>query len=464
MADSYDVVIIGSGPGGYVAALRAAQLGLTVALVEKNRTLGGTCLNIGCIPSKALLHSTEIFHFMQEKGAAHGLQAEKLAIDLNALMKQKDASVSRLVKGVETLCQQRKVDLKWGLGRIRDAHTVAVEGEKSETLSAKNIIIATGSSSIELPFLKFDGKAIVSSDHALSLPKIPEKMVVVGAGAIGLELGSVWSRMGSKVTVVEFLPRVAPTFDADISKMAQRVFKKQGLTFALETKVTGYDKKKKLLTAENKKGEEVTFEADVVLVAVGRKPHTDSLGLSEAGVEVDEKGRVQTDAHFRTNVEGIYAIGDVKDGPMLAHKAEDEGVACVELIAGKAGHVNYAAIPNVIYTAPEIASVGLSEEEAKAQGREVSTGRFPLTANGRAIAMDETDGIIKTIADKKTDRLLGVHMIAANASELIAAAVTHIEYGGSAEDLGRTATAHPTLGEALKEAGLAAGSGAIHAL
>jgi len=464
MAD-YDLLIIGSGPGGYVAAFRGAQLGLKTALVEKDPYLGGTCLNVGCIPSKALLHSTEIYHFVQERGEAHGIKTGKLSPDIPALMKRKDAVVQQLNGGIEQLAKKREVDVLHGLGSFTEDGKVNVEGEKGgQTVSAKHIIIATGSVPVELPFMKFDGKTIVSSDEAIAFDKVPKKLVVVGGGAIGLELGSVWARLGSEVTVVELLPQIAPTFDQDVSKMAQRFFKKQGLQFELGAKVTGTKKegRKLYLTAE-RKDEELSFEADKILVCVGRKPTTEGLACDRAGVELDEKGRVKIDAHFRTSAPNIYAIGDVVAGPMLAHKAEEEGVACVEMIAGKGGHVNYEVIPNVIYTEPEIASVGIGEDQAKEDKIAVNVGKFPLAANGRAIATDATDGFIKVIADQKTDRILGVQIIAKNASELIASAVTHMEYGGSAEDLGRTIHAHPTLSESLKEAGLAANKMAIHA-
>lgn len=463
---SFEAVIIGAGPAGYVTAIRLAQLGLKTALVEKNAHLGGTCLNVGCIPSKALLHSTEVFHFMKEKGAEHGIIAGSLKADIGALMKKKTAVVDRLRQGVRQLVEKRGITIIAGQASFIGPDSLQVDdGKKKTVLKAKHTVIATGSSVVELPFLKFDGKTVVSSDEAIAFDKPPAKLVVVGAGAIGLELGSVWSRLGSEVTVVEMLPQIAPTFDKDIASQLQRVFTRQGLRFELGVKVTGIEEEKKqtFLTAE-KNGKPMRFEADKILVAVGRKPNTAGLALDKAGIKLDEKGRIPTDDHFRTSVKGIYAIGDVIAGPMLAHKAEDEGVACAEIIAGKGGHVNYDAIPNVIYTDPEVASVGLGEEEAKKKGLEISIGKAPLAANGRAIASDSTDGLVKVIADAKTDRLLGVQIVAHNASELIAAAVTHMEYGGSAEDLARTVTAHPTLGESLKEAAMAVDKRAIHAL
>jgi len=464
--NKYDLLVIGSGPGGYVAAFRGAQLGLKTVLVEKDPTLGGTCLNVGCIPSKALLHSTEIYHFVQAHGEAHGIKTGKLTPDIPALMKRKEAVVQQLNGGIDQLAKARKVDVLHGLGSFTEDGQVKVTGEKGEqTVVADHVIIATGSVPIELPFMKFDGKTIVSSDEAIAFDKVPKKLVVVGGGAIGLELGSVWARLGSEVTIVEMLPVIAPTFDRDVSKIAQRFFKKQGLAFELGTRVTGTKKegRKTFLTTE-REGEERSLEADKILVCVGRKPTTQGLGCDRAGVKLDDKGRVEIDDCFRTSAKNIYAIGDVVKGPMLAHKAEEEGVACVEMIAGKGGHVNYEVIPNVIYTEPEIASVGIGEDQAREDKIAVNVGKFPLAANGRAIATDATDGFVKVVADRETDRILGVQIVAKNASELIASAVTHLEYGGSAEDLGRTIHAHPTMSESLKEAGLAVNKMAIHSL
>ena len=464
---SFDLVVLGSGPGGYVAAIRAAQLGFKTALVEKDKTLGGTCLNVGCIPSKALLHSTEMFHFAGHGAADHGIDLTNLSVDISKLMARKERTVSQLCGGVAQLMKANKVSVLQGLGMLEGQGKVRVSGDAGESLlEAKHIVIATGSVPVELPFLPFDGETVVSSTQAIAFDKIPERLVVVGAGAIGLELGSVWARLGAQVNVVEFLPVIAPTFDKDVSKMAERLFKKQGLHFHLGTKVTGLKKDAgtAYLQAENKKGEAIEIEADKVLVAVGRKPFTNGLGLEKAGLETDEKGRIPVNQHFQTNVPGIYAIGDVIAGPMLAHKAEEEGVACIECIAGQAGHVNYDVIPNVIYTEPEIASVGLTEAAAKEQKIETKSGKFNFAANGRAIATDATDGFVKVIADAKTDRLLGIQIIAKSGSELIASAVSHMEYGGSAEDLGRTIHAHPTLSEAMKEAALAVGGNAIHSV
>jgi len=462
--NTFDLIIIGSGPGGYVAAIRGAQLGLKTALIEKEKHLGGTCLNVGCIPSKALLHSTEMYHFAGHGADAHGIDLTNLSINIEKLMAKKSKTVDQLRAGVQHLMRANKIKVFNGLGMLAGGSKVRIKEKNDETvLTGKHIIIATGSSSIELPFLQFDGEIVVSSDQAIAFNTVPEKLAVVGAGAIGLELGSVWARLGSKVEVIEFLPNIAPTFDKDVSKMAERLFKKQGLNFHLKTKVTGLKKEKgkNILTAE-KDGKEIVFEADKVLVAVGRKPYTDRLGLETAGIETDDKGRIPVDKYFKTSADGIYAIGDVIPGPMLAHKAEEEGVACVERIAGQAGHVNYDVIPNVIYTEPEIASVGMTEAAAKEAGIEFKSGKFNFAGNGRAIATDATDGFVKVTACAKTDRIIGVQVIAKSASELISAAVTHMEYGGSAEDLGRTIHAHPTLSEAMKEAGLAVGGNAIH--
>lgn len=471
----YDIIVIGAGPGGYVCAIRAAQLGLKTALVEKRPTLGGTCLNVGCIPSKALLHSTELYHTVKADGARHGIKVSGMELDLPALLKRKDEVVSKLVKGVEQLVKTRKIEIVRGLAQLRGNGRVSVspvladgkvdtKGE-AKVITGKNIVIAAGSVPVELPFLKFDGETVVSSDEAINFQQVPEKLVVVGGGAIGLELGSVWNRLGSKVTVVEFLPTIAAGYDEDISKVAERLFKKQGMDIQTGTKVTGIrsEKGKHFLTAE-RDGKTVEFEADKILVSVGRRAFLENLDLDDGGVKIDDRKRILIDQNFRTSAPNIYAIGDIVHGPMLAHKAEEEGVAVAENIAGQHGHVNYDAIPNVIYTWPEMAGVGITERQAKDAKRDVRVAKFPLTANGRALAMDATDGVIKVIADAKTDKLLGVQIVAASASELIAEAVAHIEYGGSAEDMGRTIHAHPTLSEALKEAGLAIHKMAIHGL
>ncbi|MEC9228025.1 MAG: dihydrolipoyl dehydrogenase [Verrucomicrobiota bacterium] len=463
--NNFDLIVIGSGPGGYVAAIRGAQLGLQTAIVEKDPNLGGTCLNVGCIPSKALLHSTEMYHFAEHSASNHGIDLTNLSINVEKLMAKKNQVVSQLRGGVAHLMKSNRIKVFKGLGKLAGEQKVLVQNaDTSETLNAPHIIIATGSSVIELPFLPFDGEKVVSSNDAIEFENVPEKLVVVGAGAIGLELGSVWARLGSEVTVVESLPTIASSFDKDVSKMAERLFKKQGLQFLLKTKVTGIknESSKTYLIAENQKGVTIELEADKILVAVGRKAHTTGLGLDVLGIKTDANGRIAVDEHFKTNAPGIYAIGDVIKGPMLAHKAEEEGVACVECIAGQAGHVNYGVIPNVIYTEPEIASVGISENTAKEQNIEVKVGKFNFIANGRAIASDSTDGFVKVIADKATDQLLGIQIIASSGSELIASAVAHMEYAGSAEDLARTIHAHPTKSEALKEAALAVDGNAIH--
>jgi dihydrolipoamide dehydrogenase len=462
-----DLVVIGSGPGGYVAAIKAAQLGLKVALVEKDPTLGGTCLNVGCIPSKALLHSTETWRHVHH-AKHHGIVgAEKLSFDVPTMLANKDKVVTQLNKGVEFLVTKRGVEIVRGLGRLGKPGQVLVRGAAGDrVLETKNILIATGSVPVELPFMKFDGETVISSDHGIALKSVPEKMVVVGAGAIGLELGSVWSRLGSQVTVVEMLPTIGgPAYDADIAKAAQAAFEKQGLKFELGAKVTGVKKTPggSALTAE-RDGKALEFPADKILVAVGRKANTTGLGATEAGLKLDERGRVVIDAHFATNLPGVYAIGDVVVGPMLAHKAEEEGVAVAENLAGKHGHVNYGVIPGVIYTDPEVACVGLSEADAKAKNLEVKVGKFQLQGNGRAIASDGTTGFIKVIADAKTDKLLGVQMVAKGASEMIAAACAHMEYGGSAEDVARTCFAHPTVSESFKEAAMAVSKSSIHSL
>ncbi len=461
-SQSFDLLIIGGGPGGYVCAFRAAQLGLKVALVEKRATLGGTCLNVGCIPSKALLHSSEHVAFAKGHAAAHGIKIGSVEVDVATMLKRKDEVVAKNVGGLAMLAKARKVTVLTGTAAFTAKDTVEVKGEKETvTVTAKNIVIATGSAPVELPFMKFDGKTVVSSDHAIAFPEVPKQLVVVGGGAIGLELGSVWSRLGADVTVVEFLPKIAATYDDDIVRAFTRILQKQGLKIETGAKVTGFAKG--VLTAE-REGKVLEFPADKVLVAVGRRPYTDGLGLDKAGVELDEKKRVKVDGHLRTNVPGIWAIGDVVAGPMLAHKAEEDGVAVAEWIAGKAGHINWDLVPGIVYTDPEVAGVGLGEDAAKAKGIAVNVGRFNFAANGRAIAADATDGYVKIIADAKTDKILGAQILGRGAGELISEVVTHMEYGGSAEDLGRTIHAHPTMSEAIKEAGLAVNKSAIHAL
>ncbi len=462
MADTFDLIVIGSGPGGYVCAIRAAQLGLKVACVEKRPTLGGTCLNIGCIPSKALLHSSESFAEASHGFAEQGIIVEGIKLDLARMQARKAEVVEANVRGVEFLFKKNKIAWLKGEGRIAGPGRVTVAGTD---YTAKHIVIATGSESMPLAGVEVDEQRIVSSTGALELDRVPGHLVVIGGGVIGLELGSVWQRLGAEVTVIEFLDRLIPGNDGEIAKQFERILSRQGLKIRLSTKVTaaraGDDGV--TLTVEPAKGgaaEEIT--ADVVLLAIGRRAYTEGLGLAEAGVAVDERGRVKTDGHFATNVPGIYAIGDVIAGAMLAHKAEDEGVALAEQLAGKAGHVNYGAIPAVVYTSPEVAGVGRTEEQLKAAGVAYRVGKFPFTANGRARAMGSTDGFVKILADKATDRLLGCHIIGPEAGTLIAEIVTAIEFGASAEDVARICHAHPSLNEAVKEAALAVDGRAIH--
>lgn len=463
---SYDLVVIGAGPGGYVCAIRAAQLGLKVACVEKRGTLGGTCLNVGCIPSKALLQASEKFEEASHALAAFGVKTGKVSLDLPTMLGHKDAVVESNVKGIEFLFKKNKVDWLKGAARISGKGEVTVEGDKgSETVAAKHIVIATGSTHMDLPGLEIDEKRIVSSTGALTLGKVPKHLVVVGGGYIGLEMGSVWQRLGAEVTVVEFLDRIVPGMDGEIGKTFQRILKKQGMTFRLSTKVTGAKTTKSgvELTLEPAKGGEAeTLACDVVLVAIGRKPYVEGLGLEGAGVKLDERGRIAVDARFRTSAEGIYAIGDVIPGPMLAHKAEEEGVALAEMLAGQPGHVNYGTVPGIVYTWPEVASVGKTEEELKQAGVEYRVGKFPFTANGRARAMNSTDGLVKILADKATDRILGAHILGPEAGTLIHEVVVAMEFGGSAEDLARSFHGHPTLNEAVKEAALAVHGRPLH--
>ncbi|EHL98869.1 dihydrolipoyl dehydrogenase [Acetobacteraceae bacterium AT-5844] len=462
MSESFDVIVIGAGPGGYVCAIRAAQLGLKVACVEKRETLGGTCLNVGCIPSKALLQSSENFEETKHHFADHGILVDGVKLDLARMQARKGEVVGANVKGVEFLFKKNKVTWLKGAGKIVAPGKVEVAGQTYDT---KNIVIATGSESMPLKGVEVDEKQIVTSTGALELEKVPGHIVVIGGGVIGLELGSVWRRLGAEVTVVEFLDRIVPTMDGEVSKQFERVLSKQGVKFKLKSKVTGAVKAADgvTLTVEPAAGgaaEEI--KADVVLLAIGRRAYTESLGLEAAGVAVDERGRVKTDGHFATNVPGIYAIGDVIAGPMLAHKAEDEGVALAEMLVGQAGHVNYGVIPSVVYTWPEVASVGETEEELKARGQEYKSGKFPFTANGRARAMGSTDGFVKILADKKTDRVLGAHILGPDAGTLIAEIAVAMEFGASAEDVARTCHAHPSLNEAVKEAALAVDGRALH--
>lgn len=464
---TYDLVVIGSGPGGYVCAIRAAQLGLKVAIVEKMPTFGGTCLNIGCIPSKALLHASELFEEAGSGFKHFGIIVPKPELDLPGMMKHKDETVGANVNGVSFLLKKNKVDSVIGTGRIAAPGKVEVTATDGAitTLEAKSIVIATGSDVAKLPGVEIDEKTIVSSTGALALDKVPGTLVVIGAGVIGLELGSVWRRLGAKVHVVEYLDRILPGLDTEVAKQFQRLMERQGVTFRLGAKVTGAATGADGVTLKVQPaagGEETSTRADVVLVAIGRKPYTEGLGLEGVGVALDGRGRIVTDAHFRTNVPGIFAIGDVIVGPMLAHKAEDEGVAAAEMIAGKAGHVNYGVIPSVVYTFPEIASVGKSEDELKAEGVAYTIGKFPFTANGRARANRTTDGFVKVLADATTDRVLGVHILGAQAGDMIHEAAVLMEFGGSSEDLARTCHAHPTLSEAVKEAAMGVEKRSIH--
>ncbi len=463
---SYDLVVIGAGPGGYVCAIRAAQLGMKVAVVEKRKTLGGTCLNIGCIPSKALLHASEMFEEAGHGMAPLGVVVAAPKLDLAAMMKHKDDTVAANVNGVAFLFRKNKIDWVTGEGRIAVPGKVVVKGEdgNEKTLEAKAIVIATGSDVARLPGVEIDEKTVVSSTGALSLRKVPKRLIVVGAGVIGLELGSVWRRLGAEVTVVEFLDRILPGMDGEVAKQFERLLEKRGFAFHLGHKVAKVEKAAGAVKATVEPaagGEAKTIDADVVLVAIGRRPYTQNLGLEALGVAID-RGMVVVNSHFATNVPGVYAIGDVIRGPMLAHKAEDEGVALAEILAGQAGHVNYDAIPSVVYTSPEIASVGKSEEDLEAEGVAYKVGRFPFIANGRARAMRHTDGFVKILADAATDRVLGAHIVGFGAGELIAEAVVLMEFGGSAEDLARTCHAHPTMSEAVKEAAMAVDKRAIH--
>ncbi|HEY3719220.1 MAG TPA: dihydrolipoyl dehydrogenase [Roseiarcus sp.] len=463
---AHDVIVIGSGPAGYVCAIRAAQLGMKVAVVEKMKTLGGTCLNIGCIPSKALLYASEMFEETAHKLAPLGIVVGPPELDMAALMKHKDDTVAANVNGVAFLFKKNKIDWVVGEGRIATAGQVVVKGGdgKETTLEAKHIVIATGSDVSQFPGVEIDEKTIVSSTGALAFAKPPAKLLIVGAGIIGLELGSVWGRLGSEVTVVEFLDRILPGMDAEVAKQFHRMLEKQGFKFHLSQRVTGVAKTAGGAAATIEPvagGPALVLEADVVLVAIGRRPYTQGLGLEALGVAM-ERGQVVIDAHFKTNVPGVFAIGDVVRGPMLAHKGQDEGVALAEILAGQAGHVNYDVIPSVVYTSPEVAVVGKSEEELKAAGVAYRVGKFPFTANGRARAMRHTEGFVKILADAASDRVLGVHIVGFGAGEMIHEAAVLMEFGGSAEDLARTCHAHPTMSEAVKEAAMAVAKRSIH--
>jgi dihydrolipoamide dehydrogenase len=465
---SYDLIVIGTGPGGYVCAIRAAQLGLKTCVVEKRATHGGTCLNVGCIPSKAFLHASELFEEAGHAFAKMGIGVPAPKLDLKQMLAFKQEAVDGNVKGVDFLFKKNKIDSVNGTGRIVAPGKVEVKGAdgKTQMLESKSIVIATGSDVAKLKGIDIDEKRIVSSTGALTLSDVPKHLLVIGAGVIGLELGSVWRRLGAKVTVVEFMDGILPGMDGEVRKAAQRLFEKQGMTFKLFSKVTGVDTSGKTLKAQVEpakgEGKAETIEADVVLVSTGRVPYTEGLGLKELGVKMDERGRVVVDHYYATSVPGVWAIGDVIAGPMLAHKAEDEGVAVAEILVGQAGHVNYDVIPAVVYTMPEIASVGKTEEELKAANVAYNAGKFPFTANGRAKANQQTDGFVKILADAKTDRVLGVHIVGSDAGNMIAEACIAMEFGASAEDIARTCHAHPTLPEAVKEAALAVDKRAIH--
>lgn len=455
--DAFDLIVIGSGPGGYTAAIRAAQLGMRVACIEKDATLGGTCLNVGCIPSKALLDSSEHFNTVRHGLAVHGIKVGNVELDLEAMMSRKNRVVKVLTQGIAGLLKKNKIDRVTGNARLVAAGAVeVVNGDRQETLHARHILIATGSAPIELPGLPFDGERIVCSTEALCFKQVPERLLVVGAGAIGLELGSVWNRLGARVLVVEFMDRIVPGMDRKMGELLRKILEKQGLAFRLQTtaKSAVVDADRVRVTLETA-GTASDENFDAVLVAVGRRPFTEGLGAREIGIDLDERGRIKVDRHYATNIANIYAIGDVISGPMLAHKAEEEGVAAVEMIAGQPGHVNYDAVPNVVYTWPELASVGMSEEQAQSQEIQFRVGTFPFMANARAKCMNETDGAVKILADAKTDRVLGVHILGPRASDLIAEAAVAIEFGASAEDIARSVHAHPTLPEVIKEAALA---------
>lgn len=466
MSDSYDLIVIGAGPGGYVCAIRAAQLGLKTACVERGTTLGGTCLNVGCIPSKALLHASERYEEATHHLGAFGIKTGKVALDLPGMMAHKDKVVSDNTKGIEFLFRKNKIDWIKGEAAIAAPGQVIVAGQ---TYAAKNIVIATGSDSVSLPGLTIDEKQIVTSTGALTLPTVPDHLVVIGGGVIGLELGTVWRRLGAKVTVVEYLDRILPGMDAEIARESQKILSKQGISFKLSSKVTGAKTSSKSVTLSVEPaqgGAPESLTCSVVLIAVGRKPHTQGLGLDALGVEMDERGRIKTGRNFSTNIPGIHAIGDVIAGPMLAHKAEDEGVLLAEALAGQWGpegaHIDYTLVPGVVYTSPEIAQVGRTEEDLKKAGISYKIGKFPFSANGRARAMNATEGFVKILADAATDQILGVHIIGPEAGTLISEAVLAMEFGATAEDMARTCHAHPTLEEALKEAALAVDARPLH--
>ncbi len=465
MTEQFDIAIIGGGPGGYVAAIRAAQLGMKVACIEKRGALGGTCLNVGCIPSKALLYSSELYEKAQHEYATHGIKLSKVELDLATMMKRKEDVTSGLNKGIEGLFKKNKVTYFQGLGSFINQNTLKIKGETEQQIQAKNIIIATGSEVMNLPGIEIDEEKIVSSTGALSLKSVPKKMIVIGGGVIGLELGSVWRRLGAEVTVIEYLDRIVPGMDLEIAKQFQKSMEKQGIKFLLGQKVLAAKKDDKAVKVTLESVSDQTkqeMDADIVLVSIGRRPYTDNLGLENAGVKLDERGRIPVNNHLQTSVNNIYAIGDVIAGPMLAHKAEEEGVAAVEIIAGQAGHVNYDVIPGVIYTNPEVATVGKSEEEVKKLGIEYKVGKFPFMANSRARAIGVSEGLVKVIARSDNDEILGCHIIAPEAGTIIAQMVVAMEYKAASEDIARTVHAHPTLNEAVKEAAMAVLGKAIH--
>ena len=456
---SFDLIVLGGGPAGYTGAIRAAQLGLNTAIIDKHEVLGGTCLNIGCIPSKALLVSSDHVRFAQHQAERHGLKFEKVNVDIAKMMQRKKNVVRQLTQGLEFLMKKNKITRLRGSGQVVAPGKVALTTPEStyEEHTARNIILATGSVPMELPKIALDGETVVSSEEALSFAQVPERLVVIGAGAIGLEMGSVWSRLGSKVTILEFLPQIAAFLDVDVSQALQKFLEAEGITFHLETLVdtVTVQKGRATISAQNKGKQPLQLTASNVLVAVGRKPYLEGAVAKDLGLRLTDRGRVAVDEHFRTNLPGLYAVGDIIDGPMLAHKAEEDGSACVEFIAGKPSHVNYDIVPNIIYTNPEAAAVGLTEDAARKANRNVKVGKFPFVANGRALANDQTLGFAKILADARTDKLLGAQILGGGASELIAEVVSAMEFGGSAEDIGRTIHAHPTMSEAVKEAALA---------
>lgn len=465
--ENYDVVVIGAGPGGYVAAIRAAQLGKKTAIIEKRKTLGGTCLNVGCIPSKALLDSSEHYHNAKHKLGDHGISLGDVKMDVAKMMARKEKVVGEVTSGVDFLMKKNKITRYFGHGSFVNANTLEILSEdgKKEQISATNVVIATGSTPSLIPSIPVDGKKIVTSDHAIAFEKVPKHMIIIGAGVIGLELGSVWLRLGAKVTVVEVVSKLLGSADKQMSSLAERILASQGLEFLFEHKVTGVDASGKdcKVSIEDMQGTKKELVGDVVLVSVGRRPYTDNLGLEKVGVKLDQRGKITVDPHsYHTGIANIYAIGDVINGPMLAHKAEDEGIAVAEIICGQSGHVNYKAIPWIVYTWPEIAWVGLGEEELKAQGIEYKVGKYLFKPNARAKAMNETEGQVKVLSDKKTDKLLGIYIVGPRASDMIAEAAVAFEFGASAEDIARSTHAHPTLSEALREAAMDTDKWSIH--